>query len=133
MRIEEKDKVLEIQESVKIKQEDHAIILEKGDRIRVLKEDQTVIWAGFLANKMLEHATLSEFVFEIPYNKVRVEGVNSLCRLEGNSLKISINSARTNEFIITPEPSDVVTIREDRDYGFKIQLTKLGAVFYGYY
>ena len=38
MKIEKRKEIVEIQEEVKIAQDDHELILEKGDKIEILKE-----------------------------------------------------------------------------------------------
>ena len=134
MKIEKKknENVIEIQEELKVSQGDQDLILEKGDKIEILKEDYTLSWREFLKSEYLNKSNFSEFVFEIPYQKIRLEGVNGDCKIEGNSLKIKVGG-RLNEFIVTPEANDPVTIYEDFNDGIKIQMDKIGGVFYGYY
>ena len=57
MRIEKKKDIIEIMEAVKISQEDQDVILEKGDRIEVLKERKIpVSWeeTGGLAEEVFQ-------------------------------------------------------------------------------
>jgi hypothetical protein len=124
------EQIIEIQEDVKISQDGKTIILEKGDKIEILKEDETTTWKDF-RNRGLSHNSFSEFVFEIPYQKIKADGVNSKVDIVGESLKIS--PSRGNTVIVTPEDSDIVTVYEDFNYGFKVDIKSLHAVFYGYY
>jgi hypothetical protein len=123
-------KIIEIKEDISLKQDDKKIILEKGDKIQILKEDETLTWKEFKNRKLL-HNSLSEFVLEVFYQKIKFNGVNAKAELVAGILRIV--PARGNILLITPENSDIVTIYEEFNYGFKIQLDALGAVFYGYY
>jgi hypothetical protein len=126
-------KIITIQEEVVIEQDDKKIILEKGDRIEVLKEDETITWKEFIDKELIEHNSFSEFALEIPYQQVRIHGDSyTSCKLEGKSLKILFKT-QIDEFVITPDPNDIVTIYEDFNYGFKVQLKQSGGIFYAYY
>lgn len=133
MKIIEKKKEnnpIVLEQDVALEQDGKKIILEKGDKVQILKEDETLTWKEF-KNRGLSHNSLSEVIVEIPYQKIKFEGINSKAEIVGKSLKII--PIRGNTLTITPEDSDIVTIYEDFNYGFKIQLKALGAVFYGYY
>lgn len=130
--IEEKkeNNLIILEQDIALEQDGKKIILEKGDKVQILKEDETLTWKEF-KNRSLLHNSLSEFVLEVFYQKIKFDGVNSKVELVSGMLKIV--PARGNTLLITPENSDIVTIYEDFNYGFKIQLKALGAVFYGYY
>ncbi len=126
------ENIVEIQEEVRIPQGDQELVLEKGDKIQIIKEDQTITWKDFLGMKLLAQERLSEFVFEVPYQKIKVEGSYVSCMLLGKSLHMKFKN-KIDTFTLTPDPSDVVTIYEDDNYGFKVQLKEFNGVFYGYY
>lgn len=122
---------IEIQEEVSIPQDGKKIILEKGDKIQILKEDETLTWREF-KNRTLLHKTLSDFYLEALNEKIRLNGSSAKVELAIGRLKITTLASRSS-LLITPEDSDIVTVYEDIDYGFKIQLNALGAVFQGFY
>jgi hypothetical protein len=125
--------IITIQEETMIEQDDKKIILEKGDRIEVLKEDETTTWKEFIDKKLLKHNGFSEFVFEIPNQQVSIRSDSyTSCKLEGNSLKILFKS-QVDEFMITPDPNDIVTLYEKFNVGFLIHLKRFGGIFYTYY
>jgi hypothetical protein len=130
MKTEKKENVIEIQDEVKISQEGKDLILEKGDKIRVLKEDTTMTWKEFVSSGKLEFNSIREFNLEIiPFNKIRMEGRNWTIELKGITIEISAN--KIDKLMVIPELSDIVTIYEDYNSGFKIQLKN--AVLYCYY
>ena len=127
--------IITIQEETMIEQDDKKIILEKGDRIEVLNEDETTTWKEFIDKELVEYYSVSEFALEIPYQKVSIHGDSDTSyKLEGKSLKILFKT-QIDKFVITPDPNDIVTVYKDLNfnYGFRVQLRKLGGIFYVYY
>jgi len=87
-------------------------------------------WKEFVSSGKLEFNSIREFLLEIiPFNKIRMEGRNWTIELKGITIEISAN--KIDKLMVIPELSDIVTIYEDYNSGFKIQLKN--AVLYCYY
>ena len=79
MRVEKRQNILEITENVKIKQEDYDIILEKGDRIKILTEsfNKLVISIGSKVNADGFEATVFYGRDQIQFNQQYSYGYNA--------------------------------------------------------
>lgn len=126
------DDCITVQEPVEFYYEDKKIILEPGDKIRVLKEDIVMSWRDFVTQKIMLFQYFSEFYFETHDNGVDFKGLNAGYDIKRGSLKLYIDGNTKNVFTVNPEQNDIVTIYEDGPKGFKIQLKRLNATFYGF-
>jgi hypothetical protein len=92
MKIENKKNVIEIQDEVKISQEGKDLILEKGDKIKVLKEAKYhVTWGEYkdVAGEVFE--ALEEYGLDVTYDYSTYERGNAIqLKLFGKTFELAL-------------------------------------------
>lgn len=119
----ENSKIVVVHEDVRIELEDQDVILEKGDRIQVLKEDQVLTWGEFVKGNY-GYRYLDEFQFHNFSDETAIVSDSNnkiLFRFRGTALEMNYKGLM---IIIKPDANDIVTLREDVNMGFKVQMKR---------
>ena len=78
MRVEKRRSILEIKEDVKIKQEDHDIILEAGDKISILTEKDAFVSVVVSGGDIIEYSKQDLEEMIDPNNRSSFKGADNL-------------------------------------------------------